>query len=44
MFRSYDHHPGAYTKLLAYMPLDDGRMTEAFCGSNIEGGKEELLR
>jgi hypothetical protein len=26
------------------MPLDDGRMTETYCGNNIRGGEEELLR
>jgi hypothetical protein len=26
------------------IPLDDGRMTVACCGSNIGGGEEELLR
>jgi hypothetical protein len=25
------------------MPPDDGHMTETYCGSNIERGKEELL-
>jgi hypothetical protein len=26
------------------LPLDDGRMTEACCGSNIGRGEEDLLR
>jgi hypothetical protein len=26
------------------MPLDDGRMTETCCGSNIGGEEEDLLR
>jgi hypothetical protein len=25
------------------MPLDDGRMTETYCGTNIRGDEEELL-
>jgi hypothetical protein len=27
-----------------YMPRNDGHMTETYCGNNIRGGEEELLR
>jgi hypothetical protein len=26
------------------MPLDDGRMTEAYCVNNVRRGEEELMR